>query len=133
MEARISDIPSDELHVGDRFGPFEYKVDDSVANDWATVFDGRSESTEYLSPGAMTLYYLKCAMDAFDGIPRGAILARQSYDFYSAPSVGGTLTTNLEILNKEVRKNRTWITFVVDVSADSRSVSTSQLTWIWGN
>lgn len=143
--ARLSLVPAAEVPVGKRYGPYTHELTDAMANTWVRALDDRDPAYtddsaarqagypgRIAPPGVVTLFFLKAAMDAYDGIPSGMILASQEVELHAPACPGDKLATEFHIVNKTIRKDRPW----VDLEFRTRNqrgetVAVSRITWIW--
>ena len=128
-----------EVAVGDMFppAPLEFVLDAGVIDDFlaATGDDGaRYVDTEgpRRVPSMIASVYLISLLRARRS-PPGGIHAKQALRFYRALTVGETLTLQARVMDKYVRKGRSYV--VADFEAldgGGQRVASGRVTSIWG-
>jgi len=142
--ARLSQIAAEEIPVGKRYGPYVHELTDGIVATWTKALDDREPA--YASdaaartaglggrvapPGALTLHFLKAAMDAWGGMPVGMILARQEIDFHEPARPGDRLATEFVIQQKTIKKDRPWIDLEFTTKNEGgQTVAVCRITWI---
>lgn len=142
--ARLSQISASEVPVGKRYGPYVHELTDAIVSTWTKALNDREPayaddeaarkagySGRIAPPCALTLHFLKAAMDAWGGMPVGMILARQEVDFHAPAHPGDKLATEFVIQSKTIKKGRPWIDLEMTTRNDKRqTIAVSRITWI---
>lgn len=142
--ARISMISADEVLVGKPYGPYRHRLGEQIPAIWTRAMNDREPAYgddaaarargypgRIAPPGVVTLFFLKAAMDAWGGMPRGMILARQEVEFHAEARPGDTLATSFQVVSKTVKKDRPWLDIEMRTTNDrGELVAVSRITWI---
>jgi hypothetical protein len=129
----LSPLRWEDLTVGAVYGPYAYTPDERALALWAQVYNRELSEGPVVPAGLVPIAVLKALREAFDGIPPGGVLARQTFRFGSQPPFGETLSTSVAIADKYERRGRPFVTFVFTstISAGSQFVAESRQTLIW--
>lgn len=110
QEARLSDITWAEIPQGVMWGPYEYPLTQEMVDTWISAMgdDQPAYRGEHACPppGFMSIYFLKAAIDAFNGMPRGMVLARQEFRYGKPPRVGEPVLAAITVSDKYVHRER---------------------------
>lgn len=132
MDYRISKVPAGDVAVGQVYGPFRYDFAKEHVAAWNDIGVAGADPAGEVPAGLMSVYFLKALIDGFDGVPEGAVLVHQLYDYFDEPEVGRPVEAELEVVGKSERTASTRIVCEMRVTQDGVPVATSQLTLRWG-
>ncbi|MEZ5076762.1 MAG: hypothetical protein R2725_04905 [Solirubrobacterales bacterium] len=127
----LSNVVYDDLVVDRRMGPFEETVSADVAAGLAAEI-GRPHPVDEAPPAVFPVLFLKALRRAMGGIPPGSILAKQELEFHRALPVDSAVSIETWIGNKEVKRERPFVTIEFDIrDAGGARVVTGRKVIIW--
>ncbi|MCR4522221.1 hypothetical protein [Bosea sp. 47.2.35] len=103
----------DDIQPGANLGRMELNLDPQTVADWRRLFPAGAEDEDirlipvgFLAVIAMRAYTHACPIR-----PPGNIHGEQSYEIISLPEIGSRVVTDVLCTDKEVRRDRRWVTF----------------------
>lgn len=127
----LSNVVYDELVVDRKMGPFEETVGPDMAAGLAAEI-GKPHPVEQAPPAVFPILYLKALRRAMGGIPPASILAKQEIEFHAPLPVGSTVSIETWIGNKEVKRERPFVTIEFDIrDAAGKRIVTGRKIIIW--
>ncbi len=127
----LSNVPYDELVVGERMGPFREDVSREMAGRLAGPI-GASQSVDTVPPAVFPILFLKALRRAMGGIPAGSILAKQELEFHGVMPVDATAAITTWVGNKELRRGRPFVTIEFDIrDGDDAQIVTGRKVIVW--
>lgn len=127
----LSNVVYDELVVDRKMGPFEETVTARMAAALAAEI-GRPNPVEAAPPAVFPVLFLKALRRAMGGIPRNSILAKQEIEFHGVLPVDSTVSIETWIGNKEVKRERPFVTIEFDIRDDAgRRIVTGRKIIVW--
>lgn len=129
---RLTTLHWEDLVEGQTRGPYTYIPDRDAVALWALVYGRRAEDSPGVPPGLVPIAVLKALREAFDGIPAGGVLARQTFRLGSEPVLGRPLHTLVRVAEKYLRRGRSYVTLVyTSTDQEGTFVAESRQTLIW--
>lgn len=127
----LSNIPYDDLAVGERHGPYEFPVSVELAANLAAGIGERQEVTS--APAAVfPVLFLMALRESMGGIPAGSILAKQQLEFHGRLPVDSTARVTTWVGEKYVRRERPYVVIEFDVrDSQDHQVLTGRKIIIW--
>lgn len=127
----LSNVAYDDLVVDRRMGPFEETVSREMAEQLAQEI-GRPVAVSATPPAVFPVLFLKALRRAMGGIPPQSILAKQELEFHRVLPVDSSVSIETWIGNKEVKRERPFVTIEFDVrDADGNQVVTGRKIIVW--
>lgn len=127
----LSNVLYDDLVVGRRMGPYEETVSRSMAEQLAGEI-GRPTAVEAVPPAVFPVLFLKGLRRAMGGIPPKSILAKQELEFHRVLPVDSNVTIAVWIGNKEVKRERPFVTIEFDIrDAAGEQIVTGRKVIVW--
>lgn len=105
----------DDLAVGTVYPPVEYRITADQIAKWVQAFEddtvGAARGDEpALVPAALTsLYILDAVLKAYPNRPKGNVHAKQEFVWYLPVRVGETLSTEVIVANKWIKRGRRYV------------------------
>jgi hypothetical protein len=127
----LSDIHYDDLHVGERMGPFAETVTADLAARLAGPI-GEPAPVEHAPPSVFPVLFLRALRRAMGGIPAGSILAKQELEFHGELPVDSAVAITVWVGEKLVKRERPFVTIEFDIRDESgASVVTGRKIIVW--
>jgi hypothetical protein len=127
----LSNIPYDDLAVGERFGPYEETVTADLVAQLAGPIGGDTP-VAFAPPAVYPVLFLRALRRAMGGIPAGSILAKQQLEFHREVPVGSPLRVSTWVGSKEIRRERPFVTIEFDIrDFDDRPILTGRKIIVW--
>lgn len=105
-----------DLVVGTVYPPIEYRISAEQVRTWVAAFEDdtinvASDGQEVpIVPAAMTsLYILDAVLKAYPNRPKGNVHAKQEFVWYSPVRVGETLSTEVIVADKWIKRGRRYV------------------------
>lgn len=105
----------DDLVVGTVYPPVEYRMTPEQVATWVEAFEDdtvapASGGEAPLVPAALTsLYILDAVLKAYPNRPKGNVHAKQEFVWYSPVRVGETLSTEVIVADKWIKRGRRYV------------------------
>jgi hypothetical protein len=113
----ISDARYEDLHVGDRFGPF-YESFSRDASDLLRRAVGTLVPGEHAPPGMLPLVTLRALRRALSGIVPGGVLIRQRFTAHADLPAEATVEVDVRVSAREQRPSGLYTTFTFALGHD---------------
>lgn len=98
----------DHYEPGKVYGLREFTVDAERIAKWHSVYPGDGDPG--VMPGGMlAMLVLDAVLSLNSPRPPGGVHGGQTFDLRRMPRVGETLVTEVQCLDKEIRKERKWV------------------------
>lgn len=128
---KLSAITFDDLSVGDRWGPFEERVDRELS-------DGLRGEVGAPAPGSLAptgvypALFLRAFRRAMGGIPPGGVLARAGVEVVAELAAEADVAITVRIADKHVKRGRPRVRVEFSVrDADGEEVARGHHTIVW--
>lgn len=127
----LSNIPYDDLPVGERKGPYtEHVSADSASRLVATI--GSYRPVSLVPPAVYPILFLKALRRSMGGIPAGAILAKQELEFHAELPVNSDVRITTWVGERYIRRERPCAVIEFDIrDTQDRPVVTGRKTIVW--
>ena len=99
----------DKFPVGNSLGTHSFTIDASTLRLWRKLYCDEGRPGPVVSPGMVTMIVMRAYITVLRPVPEGNIHAGLSLEMRKLPEIGNTLTTEITVSNKEVRKGRLWV------------------------
>lgn len=127
----LTNVPYDDLVVGERVGPFSETVSREDCGRLAAGI-GEIKDVETVPPAIYPVLFLKALRRSMGGIPAGSVLAKQELEFHRELPVDSTVGIVTWIGNKEVRRERPFVTIEFEISDESgATIVTGRKIIVW--
>jgi acyl dehydratase len=120
-ENLLSSIPYDDLVVGERSGPYTFRVTEELASNLAGPI-GVTQSVTWTPPAVYPTIFLMALRRSMGGIPTGSILAKQQLEFVGPLAVESDATVYTWIGEKYLRRERAFVVFEFEIRNDQDEV-----------
>ena len=122
----------DKFPVGNSLGTHSFTIDASTLRLWRKLYSDEGGSGPMVSPGMVTMIVMRAYITVLRPVPEGNIHAGLSLEMHKLPEIGDTLTTEITVSNKEVRKGRLWVYMDIMTRDDhDRVICTGKTKSIW--
>jgi acyl dehydratase len=126
----------DKFPVGNSLGTHSFTIDVSTLRLWRKLYfdEGRPGPvvSPMVSPGVVTMIVMRAYITVLRPAPDGNIHAGLSLEMHKLPEIGHTLTTEITVSNKEVRKGRLWVYMdIMTRDEHDRVICTGKTKSIW--
>jgi len=103
----------DDFEVGARYGSMKLELDRSLIDDWRLLFPQAPARTgETAIPlGYVSIIAMRAYMHAVSVRPPGNVHGEQTFEVERLPDVGASVITDLSCIDKEIKRERRWVTF----------------------
>lgn len=129
----LSNIPYDDLIVGQRDGPYPFRVGEELASNLAGPI-GVPVSVKWTPPAVFPTIFLMALRRSMGGIPSGSILAKQQMEFLRPLAVESEASVVTWIGDKYLRRERAFVVFEFEVRDDQNEVVlTGRKVIVWPN
>lgn len=105
----------DDFEPGATIGSAEQTIDDAKVNAWLAIYQDQPDTRPRVPAGMAMLIVMHGYAEAVQPRPNGNVHAAQALTIKRVPQVGDRLTTNVRCQKKELKKERRWVTFDVEV------------------
>jgi hypothetical protein len=127
----LSNVPYDDLVVGERFGPYQETITQELASRLSGPI-GEDVPVGVAPPAVYPVLFLRALRQAMGGIPAGSILAKQELEFHRAAPVGSVVGVSTWVGSKEIRRERPFVTIEFDIrDEEDRPVLTGRKIIVW--
>ena len=120
-ENLLSNIPFDELVVGQRNGPYAFRVGEELASNLSGPI-GVVQPVRWTPPAVFPTIFLMALRRSMGGIPSGSILAKQQMEFVRPLAVESDAKVVTWIGEKYLRRERAFVVFEFEVLDDQDEV-----------
>lgn len=133
MDEKLSNILFDDLEVGKRSGPYDFRVSAELAANLADAI-GVAQPVEWTPPAVFPTIFLMALRRSMGGIPSGSILAKQHLEFHERLAVESDATVSMWVGEKYVKRGRAFVVFEFDIrNAAGSPVLTGRKIIVWPN
>ena len=103
----------DDIRPGAHLGRMELDLDPQTVADWRRLFPAGAddEDTRLIPAGFIAVIAMRAYTHACPVRPPGNIHGEQSYEIVSLPEIGSRVVTDVVCADKEIRRERRWVTF----------------------
>ena len=98
----------DYYEPGKIYGVREFKVDHTVIAKWRIVYPG-DDDPDVMPAGMLAMIIIDAVLTYNAPRPPGGMHGGQTFDVHRMPRIGETLLTEVQCLDKEIKKNRKWV------------------------
>lgn len=131
MTDLLSNMPFDDLQVGERHGPYEFAVPEELAAQLAGPI-GESQPVHWAPPAVFPVLFLMALRQSMGGIPAGSILAKQQLEFQGRLAVDSVARVVTWVGEKYVRRERPYVVIEFDVrNEQNQPVLTGRKIIVW--
>ena len=120
-ESLLSNVPYDDLVVGQRSGPYAFRVGEELAGNLAGPI-GVVQPVQWTPPAVYPTVFLMALRRSMGGIPSGSILAKQQMEFLRPLAVESDAQVVTWIGEKYLRRERAFVVFEFEVRNDQDEV-----------
>ncbi len=126
----------DKFPVGKSLGTYSFTIDASTLRLWRKLYSDKGRPaplvSPVVSPGMVTMSVMRAYITVLRPVPDGNIHAGLSLEMHKLQEIGNTLTTEITVSNKEVRKGRLWVYMDIIAWDDlDRVICTGKTKSIW--
>jgi len=126
----------DDFFPGQDWGSTVWLATEELCRSWTALGLGRSPSgasgATRIPPALLQIALAKCIQDKLREKPPGGIHAKQRFTFHAPACVGDTLTTQLKVSTKYIKRERKYVEFdSITTNQAGRIVATGLRTTIW--
>ncbi len=122
----------DKFPVGNALGTHSFTIDASTLRLWRKIYSDGGGSGPTVSPGVVTMLVMRAYLTVLRPVPEGNIHAGLSLEMRKLPEIGNTLTTEITVSDKEMRKGRRWVYMDIMTRDDlDRVICTGKTKSIW--
>lgn len=120
-ENLLSNIPFDQLVVGERNGPYTFQVGEELATNVAGPI-GEARPVAWTPPAVFPTVFLMALRRSMGGIPSGSILAKQQLEFFRPLALRTDAKVTTWIGEKYLRRGREFVVFEFEIRNDQDEV-----------
>ncbi|HBY98227.1 MAG TPA: hypothetical protein DEP84_30495 [Chloroflexi bacterium] len=130
---RLTSILWEDIPPGAEYGPYEDVARHEDRDLWAEVYERRPDDEgATIPPGLIPVYILRALRLAFNGIPAGGVLARQTFTFSRPLRIGESFQTTIRVAEKYLRRGRPYVVLAFTIRLpDGTLVAESHKHLIW--
>lgn len=100
----------ESFRPGEVIGARDFVLSEQALQDWLALFP-EDRDRDLMPPGMMAAVSIRAYSDILSPRPPGNVHAAQEYRLLRRPRQGARLTTKVRCAEKEIRKDRRWVTF----------------------
>ena len=105
----------DRFEPGKAIGTAEQTVDDAKVDAWYAIYSDQPDTRPLVPAGMAMLIVMHGYAEAVQPRPNGNVHASQELTIKRLPRIGDRLTTSVRCKSKQLKKERRWVTFDVEV------------------
>lgn len=98
----------DHYEPGKVYGVKEFMVDEAVVAKWRTVYPDDNEP-RVMPAGMLAMIVIDAILTYNAPRPPGGVHGGQTFDVYRMPRIGETLLTEVQCMDKEIKRDRKWV------------------------
>ncbi|MBW2622537.1 MAG: MaoC family dehydratase [Deltaproteobacteria bacterium] len=122
----------DAFSVGKLMGSRNYTIDQAAFERWISLYPQDEAHHPITPPGIVLAAVMRAYMSILSPRPEGNIHAGQEMEMFKLPRIGDTVSTEITVGNKEIRKGRRWVHLdTVSRDKDGGLVCLGKNTTIW--
>lgn len=105
-----------DFEPGEAIGSADQTIDDEAIEDWLAIYRGEPDTRPLVPAGMAMLIVMRGYANAVRPRPEGNVHAAQKLTIVRVPRVGDHLTTRVRCHDKQMKRERRWVTFDIEVS-----------------
>lgn len=111
----LTSIVWEDIPLGAEYGPYSDVATQEERNLWAQVYEQPSDNGTAVPPGLVPIYVLRALRAAFNGIPPGGVLARQTFDFAMPLEIGQPFQTTIRVVDKYTKRGWPYVVLAYSI------------------
>ena len=121
-----------DFQPGAVLGERTFAFDDAALAQWLKVFPDDRDAAPLMPPAMIAMVIMRTFTDVLRDRPPGNIHARQTFSVTRLPTLNEHLTTTLSCRDKELKRERRWVTFLFDTTdAAHAPLFRGEMTTVW--